>query len=542
MKTLRRILFTSPVRALWLCAILLVSCATAARGPLEQDPAVRSGVLANGLTYRILRNTQPGNRLFLRLVVKAGSVLEDDDQRGLAHLVEHMAFKNTAHFAENELIKYFESIGMAFGPDVNAYTSYDQTVYMLEIPADSGEALDTALTVIGDWAWGVTFEEEALQKERDVVIEEWRLDRGFSGRVQDAILPFLFQGSRYADRATIGVPEVIKNAPRERIVDFYETWYRTNLLTVLIVGDADPDVIEGAVREKLSEIPEDSAIHRKKAARPEYPVPLSRDEAALVITDPESPYPMAQLYEFFPARPVRSRGDFKNRLLRQVASDILGERLNERAEQGAPFLRAGSSFYHLIRPLWAGSTAFIPREGQFEGAFKAVLDEMDRFRAFGVTQGELDRQKQNQLAWADQAWQNRDKTESSALIGALIGSELYGEPFLSPEARHELVGSLIGEISVKEVNRTIASYFGSRGKFLIVTAPEDSPLPPAAEIEDLWKNYRSKTPLAPPQDDGHGRPLFSPSPDFAPGKVVSEESFSLGAGDSPRTVTVFTLS
>jgi zinc protease len=211
---------------------------------LKGDPAVVEGTLDNGMTYRLLKNTQPENRIFLRLVVKAGSVLEDDDQRGIAHLVEHMAFNGSAHFAENELVSYFESIGMAFGPDVNAFTSFDETVYMLEVPADDPAMFETALTVLQDWACGLSFDEIELDKERNVVIEEWRLGRGASGRTQDKLFPFLFGDSRYAARLPIGDPEMVSTVPRERVVDFYKKWYRADLMSVVLVGDADTSYME----------------------------------------------------------------------------------------------------------------------------------------------------------------------------------------------------------------------------------------------------------------------------------------------------------
>jgi zinc protease len=203
-----------------------ISCATPAVKSegiaLENDPAIVSGVLENGLSYRILQNKYPENRIFLRLVVKAGSILEENNERGIAQLVEHMAFNGSTHFSENELISYFESLGMGFGPDVNAYTSFDETVYMLEIPADNPDALATSLTVISDWASGLTFDDGELEKERGVVLEEWRLGRGVDGRAWDALLPFLFPLSRYSNRRPIGKTGIIRNAPRERVVNFYK--------------------------------------------------------------------------------------------------------------------------------------------------------------------------------------------------------------------------------------------------------------------------------------------------------------------------------
>jgi len=225
---------------------------------LENNPEMRTGVLGNGLSYYILHNKYPENRIYLRLVIKIGSIVEANNERGLAHFVEHLAFNGSENFTENELISYFESIGMGFGPEINAYTSFDETIYMLEIPADNQEALAKSLTVISDWANGLTFDPVEIEKERGVVLEEWRLYRGVGGRAFDALMPFLFPFSRYANRMPIGRPEVIQNAPRERIVNFYNKWYRPELMSLVIVGDMDSVSVERMIIERLSSLPKSS--------------------------------------------------------------------------------------------------------------------------------------------------------------------------------------------------------------------------------------------------------------------------------------------
>ena len=213
-----------------------------ASAPLRMDPDVRTGTLSNGLTYYVLANQEPQNRAELRLVVNAGSILEENDQRGLAHMLEHMAFNGTEKFPEQELVQYLESTGMQFGADVNAYTSFDETVYMLQVPTeDDSDIFETGLDVLREWAGNVTISDEEVEKERGVVLEEQRLGKGAFERIQDQQFPVLFHNSRYAERLPIGTAEVLQTAPAQRLRDFYETWYRPDLMAVVVVGDIDPD-------------------------------------------------------------------------------------------------------------------------------------------------------------------------------------------------------------------------------------------------------------------------------------------------------------
>jgi len=222
--------------------------------PIPFDPAVRVGKLENGLTYYVRANKKPENRAELRLVVNAGSIVEDDDQRGLAHFIEHMAFNGTENFAEQEMIDYLERIGMRFGPDINAYTSFDETVYMLEIPTDDETIVLTAFQILEDWAHRISFEDVEIDKERGVVIEEWRLGRGARGRIRDKEFPVVFHDSRYAERLVIGDKETLETAPYDVVRRFYHDWYRPDLMAVIAVGDFDESRIEEQIREHFSSL------------------------------------------------------------------------------------------------------------------------------------------------------------------------------------------------------------------------------------------------------------------------------------------------
>ncbi|MDR1073776.1 MAG: insulinase family protein [Treponema sp.] len=508
---------------------------------LESDPAVISGVLENGLSYRILQHSYPENRIFIRLVVKAGSVLEANNERGVAHIVEHMAFNGSAHFSGNELINYFETLGMAFGPEVNAYTSFDETVYRLDIPADDSEALNTSLTVISDWACGLAFDEAELEKERGVVLEEWRLGRGVDGRTWDAMLPFLFPLSRYANRMPIGKPDIIQNAPRDRIVNFYKKWYRPELMTLVIVGDADGAQLEQAVKEQLSSIP----ASEKPRALPSYPVSAPKTKLSLRLADPEAPYTQVFIGNLFPAVRVKTRGDHRLYTAGAVSVYTLSARLYEQVQDGDLFLSGQALTLNLLRSMNAGAIWFSPKPGMFDNAFKTVIDEMDRFVTYGVTETELERQKVNLRSSALDVWQNSKKAESSDIAYRLVESVLNETPFLSADAEYQLSLETIDALTIDEVNAVIKRYFDGRGSRLMTIAPPDADVPSKPAIDRMWKQYRNPS-IGPYNDDMDGRPFFPSELAERPGSITAERVLSDGSGGTPTggspAITEFTLS
>src|SRR6266404_4770068 len=246
--------------------------------PMPVDPQITMGKFANGMRYYLRRNKKPEKRAELRLVVKSGSILEDDDQQGLAHLVEHMAFNGTKHFPKNEIISFMESLGMRFGADINAYTSFDETVYELTVPTDKPEVLDKALLILEDWAHNLSFDPAETEKERGVVMEEWRLGRGAGMRMLQQIFPVILKDSRYADRLPIGKPEIIQKGKAERLKQFYSDWYRPDLMAVVAVGDFDKAAVEKMVNSHFASIP----AATKPRPRQEFDVP-GRAETAFAI-------------------------------------------------------------------------------------------------------------------------------------------------------------------------------------------------------------------------------------------------------------------
>src|SRR5882757_9223113 len=250
---------------------------------LPLDPAIRTGTLPNGLKYFIRRNGRPEKRVSLRLAVKSGSLEEADDQQGLALLIEHMAFNGSANFKAGELVSYFERVGARLGPHVNAYTSFDETVYMLDLPSDKPDVVEKGLTALADFAGGLTLSQEEVDKERGVVVEEWRGGLGAGSRIRDKQFPILFHDSRYAERLPIGKPEILRNAPPERLRAFYDAWYRPELMAIVAVGDFDAAQMEQSIKTMFSPITARAA----KAPEPDRKVPLHQQPLISVVADPE---------------------------------------------------------------------------------------------------------------------------------------------------------------------------------------------------------------------------------------------------------------
>src|SRR5687768_11370766 len=274
---------------------------------LPVDPNVTVGRLPNGLTYYIRVNKKPEARAELRLAVNAGSVLEDEKQLGLAHFVEHMAFNGTKNFAKHDLINYLESIGMQFGADLNAYTSFDETVYMLTVPTDTGQTLAKAFQILEDWAHEVTLDSAEMTRERGVVIEEWRLGRGADARMRDRVFPVLFRNSRYAERLPIGDKTTLETFRPEVLRRFYRDWYRPDLMAVVAVGDFDRAVVERLIRQHFAAIPAPAV----KRPRTDYPVPDHAETLIAIESDPEATGATVELYQKLPRREQGTEASYR---------------------------------------------------------------------------------------------------------------------------------------------------------------------------------------------------------------------------------------
>ena len=499
---LKRLFQSFTCIALLVALLFSVSCASTKVSDsqsLPTDPAVLSGKLENGMSYFIQRNTEPANRVMLRLVIQAGSNMEEDDQQGVAHLLEHLAFNGSENFEPQELVSYFESIGMNFGADVNAYTSFDETVYMLEVPADDPTMLDTGMLVFHDWACGLTLSQEELDKERGVVVEEWRLRRGLNGRINDTQIPLLLKDSRYAERLPIGKMDVIQNIPRQRVVDFYEKWYRPELMSVVVVGDVEPEKIEELIQEVMGDIP----ASEKPIERETYSVPMQTKPVVQIMRDPEQPYQLIQILEQVKNQPITTVGDMKNTIITQIASSIFNMRLSELSQSAdSPWIDAAIANQFITHNTAFHMLGLVPLNNQFDKGFNTLLEEFLRYKKFGAIQGELDRAKENILASAEQSWKNRDKINSSQLASDIVNSIVTGDTLVSVEEMYKLYQKIIPTITLEEVNGVAATWFKNLGTILFAVIPENTTnFPSQEELLTQWQNFKPSKPLEPYTED-----------------------------------------
>jgi zinc protease len=351
------------------------------RGPLPVDPNVTIGTLENGLRYYVRENPEPRERAELRLVVNAGSVLEDDNQLGLAHVVEHMAFNGTEHFEKQELVDYLERIGMRFGPDVNAYTSFDETVYMLTVPTDSAELVRTAFQILEDWAHGQVFDHEEIDKERGVVIEEWRLGQGAFARMRDKQWPILFKDSRYADRNVIGNKEILESFDYDVLVRFYRDWYRPDLMAVIAVGDFDKSVIEELIQKHFAGIP----MPQNPRERPVFPVPDHDETLFAIATDPEATMNSVNVYWKQALRDESTVGAYRQSIVENLYNRMFNARLFELTQEAdPPFLGAFSGQGRFIGSKEIYILGAGVAENGIERGLEAVLTEAERVDRVGA--------------------------------------------------------------------------------------------------------------------------------------------------------------
>ena len=505
-------------------ALLLVgwgqSSAAAAQSDslLPVDPAVTVGTLSNGLRYYIRENRRPLNRAELRLVVNAGSVLEDDDQRGLAHFVEHMAFNGTRNFAKQELVNYIESIGMRFGPDLNAYTSFDETVYQLQVPTDKPETLTRAFQILQDWAQGITFDTTEIRKERGVVLEEWRLGRGAGQRMLDRHLPVLFQGSRYAERLPIGTPECIQECPPEALRRFYRTWYRPELMAVIAVGDFDKSAIERLIRDRFGVIPPAS----NPPSREQTVVPARTTPAVSIAADPEATGTSASVYLLRPRTPNGTISGWRSNLLEGLAAGMLNERLWELSQKpDPPFIRAGAGQTSLVRGADAFSFGAVVADSAVRRGLDAIMTELERAGRHGFTQPELDRARSDYLRGLEQVHAERDKTESDAFVGEYVDHFLTGEGIPGVAYEYARAQEELPRVRLAELDSLARHWLEGGAPVILVNTPEKNraAVPASAELLGLFTAVK-RSDIAPYAESLSDQPLVAALP--SPGTILNE--------------------
>ncbi len=490
---------------------------------LPIDPAVRTGTLANGFRYVIRRNAWPENRAELRLVVNAGSMQEDDDQRGLAHFVEHMAFNGTRRFARQALVDYIERIGMQFGAHLNAGTSFDETTYQLQIPTDTAAIVDTAFLILEEWAHGVTFDPAEVEKERGVVIEEWRLGLGADQRMFDKQLPVLLQGSRYTERLPIGDRPTLESFPREALLRFYRDWYRPDLMGVVVVGDVDVDRIESLIRERFSGLAGPSTPRPREV----YPVPPHAEPLVSIATDAEATGSQITIYEKTPPARTVTVGDFRDGLLQRIDDALLNLRLFELTKQAEPpFIGAGVGGGNFVRSADVEVVGVSVRDGGVVEGLTAALSEVERVQRFGYTDAELARAKEEVLRGFERAWDERERTPSSRYAGAYVDDLLTGEISSGIDHDYTLAQVLLPTITLDELNASARARRSGENQVVLVNAPESAAaaVPDAAVLLQAIAAVGERE-LAAYEESLDLGPLIDPMP--TPGRIVAEKADSV---------------
>lgn len=449
---------------------------------LPVDAKIKVGTLPNGLRYYIRKNLKPEKRAELRLVVNAGSVLETDDQLGYAHFVEHTAFNGTTHFAKNDLVKYLQSIGVRFGADLNAYTSFDETVYILPVPTDTARIVEQAFTILEDWAHGQVFDSIEVVNERGVVREEWRLHNGSGERLLEQFLPIALKGSLYARRLPIGTEPSIMSASPSRLRPFYQSWYRSDLMAVIAVGDFDPVAIEAQIRKHFSGIPRNAKAPKRTIAS----VPGNDKPLIAIASDKEATSTSVSLFFKLPRDSGNTVGDYRRQLAEQLYLQAFNGRLNEITQRpNAPFIGAGASRGSFVgRELEPFSLGAAVRDGEVERGLEALLVEARRVDQFGLLQSELDRAKANTLRAYEVANAEREKSPSSSHAEELIRNFLEGEAIPGIEYEYAITKRLLPTIALADVNALASRWITDSNRVVIVQAPakEGVALPTEASI------------------------------------------------------------
>lgn len=487
--------------------------------PIPVDESVRMGTLPNGMKYYIKQNAKPEKRVELRLAVNAGSILEDDDQKGLAHFVEHMAFNGSANFKKNELVDYLESVGTKFGPDLNAYTSFDETVYMLQTRTDDPVILGKGLTVIQDWAGGLSFDHAEIDKERGVVESEWRTRLSPDQRMQNIYFPIIYQGAKYAQRLPIGDPETILHAPYDAFKRFYQDWYRPDLMSVVIVGDVDVAAMEAEVKKRFSDLKNPAS----ERAREEFSVPKHKETLVSIVTDKEAAFTRVQLMYKHPHKATDNLGDYRRSIVQNLYNGMLGSRLQELAQQAnPPYLFAYSGYGSDVGDIDSYESFAMTPEGGAKRGLEVVLEENERVLRHGFTATEFERQKVETLKNVERAFKEKDKTESDRLAMSYVYNYLDDNPIPSPEQRLELYKKFLPTITLQEVNALAKQWITDENRVVVLTGPEKkgAEMPSDAEVRRLLDEVKQRD-IQPYVDKVNDGPLLAA--DLKPVAITGEK-------------------
>lgn len=522
-------------KTIWLAAfILMVNMAWSQTESLPVDPSVKVGKLANGLTYYIRNNKKPEQKVELRLVIKAGSILEDDDQQGLAHMTEHMAFNGTKNFKKNEIISYLQSIGVGFGNDLNAYTAFDETVYMLPIPTDKPENIEKGFQIIEDWAHNVTYLDEDIDNERNIILEERRMGKGAEDRMFRQIYPHLFAGSKYANRLPIGIDSVIKGHKYETIRRYYKDWYRPNLMAVIVVGDIDVAKAEALVKKHFEGLTNPANERSREYAT----LPAYSAQKGYVVTDNEATmYEASIYYSAMPYKASSTLGEYKNDIIENLFTTIVNQRMRELTQkENPPFLAGYIGFGSYARGYKAFNINAVNGAGDIVKALTAAVEEVEKVKRFGITQAELDRAKTNLLTSMERSFKEKDKTESESYASEYIRNFTEFEPIPGIENEYSYYKKLLPAITLADVNAVAKNLTGNGNYVAYITGPDAnaSTLPTGETLVAAINKAVARTDIKAYEEKAVSTTLLPKMP--KPGKIVAT------AKNAQLGTTTYTLS
>lgn len=496
--------------------------------PVPVDKEVRIGKLDNGLTYYIRHNEYPKNQVDFYIAQKVGSILEEDNQRGLAHFLEHMCFNGTKNFPGNSMVKWLESVGVKFGYNLNAYTSIDETVYRISsVPTERIGVQDSCLMILSDWADGLLLEGKEIDEERSVIHEEWRSQLPPNMRIMEKLLPEIYPDSRYGHRLPIGTMEVVDNFPHQALRDYYETWYRPDLQGIVVVGDIDVDRIEGKIKEMFSKI--EKPVN--PAERVYFPVADNEKPIVAFGSDKEQDKYVAQIMFKYDALPDSLKGtmaDVTTAYLLDMAQMMLQVRLNEQGQKAdAPFA-AASAFYGefiMAKTKQAFQFAMLPKGNSFDEGLKAVYREALRAKRGGFTTTEYARCRTEYLSQLEKAYNNRNQQENKTLAESYVRNFIDKKPIPGIETEYQMMSMIVNQIPVEAVNQVFSQIVSDKNLVVLGMMParEGESCPKDEDILALLSQVEAEN-IAPYVDNVKDEPLVSELP--AAGKVVKENVLS----------------
>ncbi|MFB6457082.1 M16 family metallopeptidase [Chitinophaga sp. Hz27] len=486
------------------------------------DTALHTGQLPNGFTYYIRKNTVPAKRVIFYLVNKVGSILEDDDQQGLAHFMEHMNFNGTRHFPQNELVDYLQKAGVRFGADLNATTSFDETVYQLPIPTSDPKMVSRGLDIMRDWAQEALLETDAIDKERGVIIEEKRLRIGLGERIQQKTFPLIVNNSKYASRSPIGIDSILLHFPAATIRRFFHDWYRPNLQAIIVVGDIDVNQVEQQIRKQFADLKNPP----NERPRPDYAIGLTGKNQFLQVTDPEIGGTGLELSIKHRVNKMNTTTDYLNMVKRSLFNQLLVTRIGELIQQpNPPFLDVNAGIKSLMNGLEQFSFSVSSKPGKLKEAFSIGWSEVEKVKRFGFTSTELERAKVAYLQGLEKTAREIDKMPSSNFVNEYMAMFLKGSPSPGFNWEYNFLKTVVPDITLEDLKEVANKYITNTNRDIFVIGNEnDKNTLPDSSVIETWFNSVASSSMEKYKDNVTDQVLLNHLP--VPGKVISQKKYS----------------